>query len=684
MSVVLSKNICTDKGDTVDSVDIPIQNDCIAPPLNFNSINYCNGIGGVGSNFIGPTLGYFFNESEWITNIIGTLNDNCTINNGTGNIGGANIHCNRTGNFGDPLICALRDYQCNGVNQLSAPSCFSDNNLDSTCNKDFRAPDTEPSQYLLNQFCLGNIPQSIYKFSIQESITGFTGCTGATGCFASGIYPFCGGATGCSPTPGAGTFSTALPFYSLWTDSTNPNDNGNKWQVLNTPPGTIYRSSEDIALQANAVSQWILGATGAPQLYYPQPDPYKFGGQIPPCQQIFWRTLYGNQPVFQNNYYKSSDSQNAICPDGSDICDNTSIPPQAAACGAVPFGGTPTTVGIGNAQTLLDNAIIKYNKSGGDLLNDNIGSPDFNNFVYSVCQEYPYLCSNFLENTVCKNKSYQEVINDANLLKWCGCYLSTNTYESYVNDFGLSKECTPFCNRPDVIPSYDPDTNLPQYCNQSVCIIDDVTITLAKTTLEGEGLAGGNINFNQICNACSATNDNGINSNSITNSNSVNASTTAEGVVSGNATVNCQCILKNFTLTTIGATIEGGINISQACNGNAKCYSSGSSSGGQLLEIDCHGSSTSQNSTIAKAERALLDKAEKTGNYWIILFAIILIGLIIIAWLIIAPRGIPERDLVYTKKIELPKPTQVIQPPLMLNQKFNYMNNIPGLRMKYY
>jgi hypothetical protein len=663
MSAQLNLNICTDPGDP-ESTDITIQGICVE-----TDINQYYGCQSIGGTYPLGSSGKPYPEPEWVLDFPITqasVCDNGLFSNGNA---GSIPYCTRVanGNFGDPLICALRDYQCNGLNELSNPSCFSDNNFASTCNKDFRAIDTTSSVFLLNQFCLGNIPDSIYKFGTTNTVTGFTGCTGPTGCSESSLYPFCGGVTGCFPTPGSITDTDYLPFYALWTDPTNPNDNNNKWKVLNTPPGTKYRTSSDILKYGSCdydflrkpicqTSEWTLGQPGAPTTYYPQPDYYTFGGAIPPCQQIFWRTLYGNQPVFQNNYYKSADSINSICPDGSNICANTSIPPQAASCGAIPFGGAPTTVGLDNAGILLENAVQKYYNLGGDLTNDLYGSPDFNNFVYSICQEYPYLCGNFLQKTVCSNMSKDDVVNNPNMLKWCGCYLTSQSYVDYVDNLGVSKECSPFCNRPNVIPLYDTDTKLPKYCNQSVCIIDDVTITLAKTTLESEGLAGGNINFNQICNSCSSNGGNGVNSNNTTNSNSVNASTTTEGVVTGNASINCQCILKNFTLTTIGSNIEGGINISQACNGNAKCYSSGSNNNGNLLEIDCHGSSTGQNSTIAKAEAELLKKAEKTSNYWIILFAIILIALIMIAWLIIAPRGIPEKDLIYTKKIMLPEP----------------------------
>jgi hypothetical protein len=638
-------NTCTDTND-LEATDVPIKNFCMTKESSSYNNQYCSYYGGTYPSNNTPTNNtYSYPEPEWV-NSNNPNPEGCNfdqfnqpseifspgpcINSVDGNRG----YCTRVKNTGDPLICALSDYQCNGANEISNPACFSDKNLSQTCSKDFRAPDTLPSNFLLNQFCLGNILNSIEN-------------NGSTG--------------------------NQVSFIDLWTDNVNPID-GNNWNITGTPAGTKYRTSNDIESQekcfydtgGNAygcpISTWFSGPTGAnipsdtPTQYLPNPNKYPFTGGLPPCQQIFWRTLYGNQPLFKNNFYAPFGTT-ATCPDGSSICQNTSIPPQQAACGAIPFDGVPTDTGTVNAQFLLENTVKKYISKFGSITGINGEPPnEFQNWVYTVCKNNPNLCGNLLQNTICNNFSQEDLLNDPYKLQWCGCYLSKSSYTDYVDDLGVSQECSPLCNRPEVIPLIDIDTDTPKYCSQSVCIIDDVTITLARTKLESEGLGGGNLNFNQICNSCSTSSGNGTNSNTTTSSNSVNASTTSEGVVNNNATINCQCILKNFTLTTVGATIEGGINISQACNGNAKCYSTGSTNNGSLQEVDCHGSSTSQNDILAKAEAALIKKAKNTSNYWVIFFIILLICLIIVAWLIIAPRGIPEKDTIINKKINLPSP----------------------------
>ena len=66
-------------------------------------------------------------------------------------------------NYGDPLMCCLRDFQCNegSNNDIHGASCFSDNSGTNTCPQSFRATDTVPCQFLTTQYCLGNIGDSL-------------------------------------------------------------------------------------------------------------------------------------------------------------------------------------------------------------------------------------------------------------------------------------------------------------------------------------------------------------------------------------------------------------------------------------------------------------------------------------------------------------------------------------------
>jgi hypothetical protein len=563
-------------------------------------------------------------------------------------------------NTGDPLICSLRDYQCNGKTNIDDKHCFSDNNTNSTCPPEFRAPDTKASIRNLTQLCMGNYNTNF-------------GNTGAFDSFdlSTGEYD----------------------FTTLWSNNANPANN-NPWKVNYLPPGAKYQNkvnAETSGCTYNAdgtfnsgtcqTSLWQVGATGpvgpfnqsgptAPPTFLPQVSPYTFSG-IPPCQQIFWRTLYGNQPTFQNNFWNTNNG-------GTDSVINatTSIQPQAGACGAIPFGGTPNAAGIENARYMLNRVVSKYINEGGSIVAPFtlVQDEPFIQWLYTVCTEYPYLCYSglntggaFLDNicTPANGVTAKNMLTNPNMAKWCGCNMPDNQYQTYLDGLGgtlISKECTPYCNSADTIPSFDPETLQIKSCNQSLCVIDDVTITLARSR------ATGPITLNNICTSCSPAGSNGANSNTTTNSSSGTGGSTinndTQGNISGNVSYSCQCIMNNINITSIGATIEGGINIGTACNGNAKCYKTQTLDGKtQSLEIDCHSEKPSANRVIEEQEAKLIKKAENVSNGWIIFIFILLVALIIIIWLFIKPNRVPDKDISFNKVNHMVNPS-------MLNNTF--------------
>lgn len=641
---------------------------------------YCNTLGGNGP--IDPT-GIFAQPEMvggYLSNSVGSCSNN-NLQNGSNPgwnyavIGGAagidhcndgqNGYCKRVLTTGDPLICALRDYQCNGNSDITSKYCFSDKNTNNTCNQNYRAPDTDSSFFLLNQFCLGNIP----------------------GAFKGGSGP--------------------QDFLELWTDPTNPNDDKN-W-IIDGTPGNTYLLNQNLNTSCSLNPKTGVpnadcnlysypGATGATGTYPPPPwastlynqvpESYEFNSGLPPCQQIFWRVLYGNNPTFKQNNWKIS-GEVATCPDGSTICPETSILPQTAACGSIPFAGEPSPSGLAGGKAMLRSVVNKYYNSGGNLLDPITITKDFTfvNWLYSVCETYPGLCKEILEapNGICAAVTPEDFKANPFAMNWCGCYMTDKQYEKYQNDFGITKQCTPYCNAADVIPLTDVN-NVIQQCNQSICLMDNVTITLAKSRVNGP------LTLNQVCSSCSPTSNSGLNYNTNTsdtkgslNPYNYNTSNTygskSVGVTSGannntqqtlniNTANSCQCILDNFTLTGIGTTFNGGINLSQACNGNAKCYKDVPQSDGTNLkvEIDCHSDSISQNDTIIKAEQELIKKAGNISSAWVILLFIILVAAIILIWILLDPRKIPESDKVFTKK------TTIQGPPVIIN-------NIPQQNM---
>jgi hypothetical protein len=182
-----------------------------------------------------------------------------------------------------------------------------------------------------------------------------------------------------------------------------------------------------------------------------------------------------------------------------------------------------------------------------------------------------------------------------------------------------------------------------------VCLIDNVAITLAKTHFQN---STNNINFSQICGGCgsgytgSIVNQNGIQNN------------TGNSLVNNIVSQNCQCVMSNFTLNTLGTTItNGGINLSQSCNGNAKCYNTVTNTDGTETanEIECGKTGTNINTSVENLKKELQLKAENTANYWAIFLGFILICVIIILWIVFSPSNVPEKDIKFSKYTPAPK-----------------------------
>jgi hypothetical protein len=206
-----------------------------------------------------------------------------------------------------------------------------------------------------------------------------------------------------------------------------------------------------------------------------------------------------------------------------------------------------------------------------------------------------------------------------------------------------------------------------------------VTLTIAKSRVNGP------ITFNNICTSCSPDSGNGVNSNLVSNSNNGNVTTDSQSNSTINASVSCQCIINNFNLTTIGTTIDGGINISQACNGNAKCYKTETVNGvQQTQEVDCHSNNLSGNNVLVQEERKLMKKAADTSNYWIILIIIITVLIIVLFWILFSPRGVPTKDITFTKTTNIQLPTP---PPAPIQRTAPYnpsMNSFTKSKPKYF
>jgi hypothetical protein len=665
-------NMCSDAGAFSPSVTNMCIQDEPGPNDDSLALNFIQALGGIGAN------------SEYSSNYSQSALDACKSYGG----GGDSATCGCTGNcdkgyireyqkqanYGDPLMCCLRDFQCNEArnNDINGATCFSDNSGTNTCPQSFRATDTEPCQFLTTQYCLGNIGDTIDPTSDLDFLALWVNNTSELA----------------SSTPGGGPDSFkvySLPNgynYKLDDNWSGFYTNNNVIQYpkanqifdpvceLNPNTGLPIGDSKSNSCPRNAT----ITITN-PAIPYITDNELNFQS-LPPCQSIFWRTLYGNEPKFQNQYW-TTDSNQPCPPDLNGnpqaACETSSNAPQGAACGSQPGAGIPTPSGVDWARKTLNTVVGKikstYNQSIITPPNLQVNAPFFG-WLYNVCASYPYLCKDFLE-TECSNVT-QEILDDSpGARNWCGCYLPSEFYDKYTNDF-INVECTPYCNSSSVIPLSQADGTAPQFCEQSVCIIDDVAINLAKTEFEGNG---GSINFNQVCGSCGSNYQNSINKTNFSNTGNIQSGSTTTKNGSQSATIaketsglnstlindvadiTCQCRINNFTLTSLGGSFVGGINLAQSCGGNSKCFGSQTDPvTGQTTtsEVDCSNSAAAIDQNVENLKASLAKKAEATSNYWSLLIIFILFAIIIIIWLFFVTRGVPEKDLVFSRNVTAP------------------------------
>lgn len=110
--------------------------------------------------------------------------------------------------------------------------------------------------------------------------------------------------------------------------------------------------------------------------------------------------------------------------------------------------------------------------------------------ILNTCFTVPGICANS-ESQMCKTCTDDKISTSTNLINFCGCYTVNS------QNLNLSPECSYTCTLDDASKLRNIVTGNVLECNQTVCVINDVTINATNTSLQ-------NINFNQICNQCIA------------------------------------------------------------------------------------------------------------------------------------------------------------------------------------
>lgn len=120
-------------------------------------------------------------------------------------------------------------------------------------------------------------------------------------------------------------------------------------------------------------------------------------------------------------------------------------------------------------------------------------SPALQSQILEACSSLPGICTNSA-TFMCQNCTRDNISSSFNTLQLCGCYAPADS-----NFPNISQACDPLCTNSVSSKLRDPINGGVVECNQTVCVINNITINAANTSLNG-------IDFNQVCNQC--VNDN--------------------------------------------------------------------------------------------------------------------------------------------------------------------------------
>jgi len=250
-----------------------------------------------------------------------------------------------------------------------------------------------------------------------------------------------------------------------------------------------------------------------------------------------------------------------------------------------PVGLFRSSATINSTRLFMDNVIEAFTAFGyriGSPPNSITFSP-VEYSLYRVCRNTPGICS-FLSD-LCSNYTLDTLLRIPSLANWCGCYLPDKEYSKYVDLYQVTKQCTPYCSREDSVPLSSSSGTEKSPCKQSVCILDEVAIELANSTIT-DGLK-----FTQICGSCGEYGT-------------------------------CSCITTKTSLTAINSTI-GGIDFRQTCGSDSKCTKR---IGPYTVEVDCAEEITPDKKYEEEINGALNARTAKI--IFFILGAILIVGIV--------------------------------------------------------
>lgn len=238
-------------------------------------------------------------------------------------------------------------------------------------------------------------------------------------------------------------------------------------------------------------------------------------------------------------------------------CNNDCIATYSSLLNTAPDGSLGyNSSNLGRVQNDVSTLFSSYLQTYD--ITSSVTDPRYNPFqevLLGMCRDprLPGACDQFLSTQFCIGLSREEMGSDTTLAAFCGCYAPADTlYLPYTED----KACDPLCHRAQTVQLADPGTGEIERCSNSICVIDDVTINIANSTVGG-------VNFTQICGGCGTTG--------------------ASGATGPPAT--CECIISGVNLTETLSSIGVGNQFNQLCGPDSVCLQLGSD--GSATPVPC-------------------------------------------------------------------------------------------------
>lgn len=116
----------------------------------------------------------------------------------------------------------------------------------------------------------------------------------------------------------------------------------------------------------------------------------------------------------------------------------------------------------------------------------------FQDTLITSCREVGGVC-HLAQEKLCDGCIRTEISNNAALIGLCGCYSPNLDPVLYKRE--IPKACDPLCNNGKAAKLTDPETGAESRCTDTVCVLDNLSINAAKSTLGG-------VQLTQICAGC--------------------------------------------------------------------------------------------------------------------------------------------------------------------------------------